>query len=81
MPPDAVLIVECAKSGIKHAEPRDLHWETLWEGDSPFGKGKLNSFHPNVVKALRVDGKVIDISKNISKERLRELLMGTPGGD
>jgi len=77
LPPDAVLIVESADCGIKFAEPRDLPWETLWEGASPFGKGKLNSFHPRVVKALRGDGKVIDIPKSIDKQDLQKLLMGT----
>jgi len=75
---DAVLIVESVDCGVQFAEPRDLSWDDLWKGDSPFGKGKLNSFHPKVVKALRVDGKVIDIPKDISKEELRKLLNGTP---
>jgi hypothetical protein len=73
---DAVLIVESVDCGIQFAEPRDLLWEDLWEGDSPFGKGKLNSVHPKVVKALRVDGKAIDIPKNITKDKLRKLLEG-----
>ena len=74
---EAVFIVESTNCGIEYGEPRDLEWEALWEGDSPFGKGKLNSLHPDVVKALRVDGQVIDIPKNISRERLRRLLQGS----
>lgn len=74
---DAVLVVESVDSGVQFAEPRDLPWEDLWKGDSPFGKGKLNSLHPKVVKAIRVDGKVIDIPKDITKEDLRKLLAGT----
>jgi hypothetical protein len=76
LPSDAILIVESAKSGIKYAEPRDLLWEDLWKGDSPFGIGKLYSLHPKVVKALRVDGKVIDIPKDIDNDSLRKLLQG-----
>ena len=75
--PDAVLIVESADCGVEFAEPRDLHWEDLWTGDSPFGKGKLNSHHPNVVNALRADGRVIEIPKDISTGDLRKLLLGT----
>jgi hypothetical protein len=74
---DAVLIVESVDSGIGFAEPRDLPWEDLWSGDSAFGKGKLNARHSKVVKALRVDGKVIDIPRDISEENLRKLLGGS----
>jgi hypothetical protein len=77
LPGDAVLIVESAHCGIKHFEPKDLDWDTLWKGDSPFGPGKLNSLHRDVVKAVRVDGKVIDIPKTINKDKLRKLLSGT----
>lgn len=76
LPHDAVLIVESAGCRIEYGEPRDIDIESLFKGDSPFGVGKLNSFHPKVIKALRVDGKVIDIPKDISKEDLRKLLMG-----
>jgi hypothetical protein len=72
-----VVIVESLDSGIEFAEPRDLLWDDLWKGPSPFGPGKLNSPHPDVVKALRVDGKVIDIPKRLSKEETRKLLMGS----
>lgn len=77
LPDDAVLIVESVKCGIENGEPRDIVMESLFEGDSPFGVGKLNSLHPGVVKALRVDGKVIDIPKKISNANLRKLLAGT----
>ena len=76
LPPDAVLIVESANCGITCGQPKDLDWNTLWEGASPFGKGKLSSLHPHVVKAIRVDGKVIDIPKTIGKAELRKLLNG-----
>ena len=77
LPDDAVLIVESAHCGIRNFEPKDLDWDTLWKGDSPFGPGKLNSLHRDVVKAVRVDGKVIDIPKTISKDKLRKLLNGS----
>lgn len=77
LPDDAVLIVESVGCRIKYGEPRDIDIEALFKDDSPFGVGKLNSLHPKVVKALRVDGKVIDIPKNITKEDLRKLLAGT----
>jgi hypothetical protein len=76
--PNAVIIVESAYCCVKWAEPRDLLWEDLWKDDSPFGKGKLNSVHPGVVKALRADGTVIDIPKDIGKTELELLLNGTP---
>lgn len=77
LPDDAVLVVESAGCHIEYGEPRDIDIDSLFKGDSPFGVGKLNSLHPKVVKALRVDGKVIDIPKDISKEDLRRLLAGT----
>ncbi len=77
LPEDAVLIVESAGCGIEYAEPRDIEMGSLFEGESPFGVGKLNSYHPHVVKALRVDGKVIDIPKSIGEEKLRRLLDGS----
>jgi hypothetical protein len=76
LPEDAVLVVESAKCGIQYGEPKDIDMEDLFNGGSPFGPGRLNSLHPHVVKALRVDGKVIDISKDISREDLRKLLQG-----
>lgn len=78
LPDNAVFIVESVGCGIKYGEPKDVDLEDLFEGDSPFGAGKLNSFHPRVVKALRVDGKVISIPKDITKADLRRLLEGTP---
>jgi hypothetical protein len=77
LPSDAVIVVESAQCGVRWAEPRDLPWDELWKGDSPFGKGKLNSLHPDVVKALQADGKVIDIPKTIGKDELRGLLNGS----
>jgi hypothetical protein len=73
---DAVLIVESADCQIEPGEPRDVDIESLFKGDSPFGIGRLNSLHPKVVKAMRTDGRVIDIPKDISKEDLRKLLQG-----
>jgi hypothetical protein len=78
LPSEAVLIVESSRCGIECGEPRDLNWDDLWAGESPFGRGKLYSLHPDVVKAIRVDGKVIDIPKDITKDRLRALLDGKP---
>ena len=49
--------------------------------DSPFGVGRLNSRHAKVVKALRADGKVIDIPKDIAKADLRKLLLGGAAKD
>jgi hypothetical protein len=76
LPDDAVLIVESANCHIEYAEPKDIDWNALWEGESPFGPGKLNSLHPRIVKAVRVDGKVIDIPKNLGEDELRKLLSG-----
>jgi hypothetical protein len=76
LPDDAVLIVESANCRIEYAEPKDLEWNALWEGESPFGVGKLNSLHPGVVKAVRVDGKVIDIPKSLGRDELKKLLNG-----
>jgi hypothetical protein len=78
LPDDAVIVVESLGCGVRVQEPRDILLDELLRAESPFGIGKLNSLHPNVVKALRVDGKVIDISKDIDKEDLRKLLNGTP---
>lgn len=77
LPDDAVLLVESAGCQIECGEPRDIDIESLFNSDSAFGVGKLNSPHPGVVKALRVDGTVIDIRKDISKEDLRMLLSGS----
>ena len=77
LPDDAVIVVESARCGIEFCEPKDLDWNSLWEGESPLGLGKLNSLHPRVVRAVRVDGKVIDIPKTIDKKRLRNLLNGS----
>jgi hypothetical protein len=76
LPEDAVIVVESANCAIECGEPRDLDWNILWQGDSPFGLGKLNSFHTGIVKAIRLDGKVIDIPKDISNAELRQLLNG-----
>lgn len=78
LPSDAVIVVESVNCGVGWGEPRDLTWNDLFEGESPFGERKLNSLHRGVVKALRADGKVIDIPKNIDKRKLEQLLMGTP---
>lgn len=77
LPSDAVIVVESAQCGVRWAEPRDLLWDELWKDGSPFGKGKLHALHPHVVKALRADGKVIDIPKTIGKDDLRRLLNGS----
>jgi len=76
LPDDAVIVVESLGCGVRFQEPKDISLDDLLKEDSPFGLGKLNSLHPNVVKALRVDGEVIDIPKNITKEDLRKLLQG-----
>ena len=77
LPQDAVLIIESTDCRIEYGEPRDIDLASLFENDSPFGVGKLNSHHPSVVRAIRVDGKVIDIPKQIDKASLRQLLAGT----
>lgn len=76
LPKRAVLIVESANSGIALAQPRDILWEDLWIGDSPFGPGKLHSMHRDIVKAIRVDGTVIDIPKTLSKDEVKAILSG-----
>jgi hypothetical protein len=77
LPDDAVIVVETLGCGVRVQDPRDLALDELLKAKSPFGVGRLNSVHPRVVKALRADGKVIDIPKDISKENLRKLLEGT----
>lgn len=76
LPPNAVVVVESANCEIGIAEPRDVSWDSLWEGESPYGKGKLNSMHPKVVKGIRVDGTVIDIPKGLDGRKLKMLLNG-----
>lgn len=76
LPPNAVVIVESANCEIGIAEPRDISWDSLWEGRSPYGKGKLNSMHPEVVKGIRVDGTIIDIPKRLDREDLKMFLNG-----
>jgi hypothetical protein len=77
LPDDAVIVVESLGCGIRVQEPRDICLDDLLKSDCPFGIGRLNSAHPEVVKALRADGKVIDIPKDINKGRLRKLLLGS----
>lgn len=77
LPPTAVLVVESAECGIRFAEPRDLQYEELWKGDSPFGPGKLHSNH-RYVHALRANGQLVLIPKDLSKEDVRLLLDGHP---
>lgn len=77
LPDDAVLIVETTGCGIQCSEPRDIEIESLFRDGSAFGVGKLNSLHPKFVRAIRVDGKVIDIPKDIAQDDLRDLLMGS----
>lgn len=77
LPDDAVIVVESLGCGVRFQEPKDIDLEELLKAQSPFGIGKLNSLHPKVVKALRADGKVIDIPKDIDKDNLRKLLQGS----
>jgi hypothetical protein len=77
LPDDAVIVVESLGCGVRVQEPRDIALDELLRAESPFGVGRLNSRHSNVVKALRADGKVIDIPKDIGKEELKKLLRGT----
>ncbi len=77
---DAVVLVESAHCGVRRYEPKGLDIKTLWQADSPFGKGRLNSDHPNVVMAVRANGEVVSIPKDISKEELKTLLGGELNG-
>jgi len=77
LPQDAIIIVESTGCGVEFGEPKDIGFESLFQGDSPFGVGKLNSLHPHSVRALRVDGKVVEIPKTISSQALRKLLNGS----
>jgi|YNPNPStandDraft_1061719.scaffolds.fasta_scaffold37350_2 hypothetical protein len=77
LPRTAVLIVESAGCGIKFPEPRDLLYEDLWKGESPFGPGKLYAGH-KYVHALRVDGAIVLIPQNLPKDKLRLVLDGIP---
>jgi hypothetical protein len=73
---NAVVVVESVGSGIFWHQPRDIDVKSLFNDGSMFGLRKLNSLHPKVVKAIRADGEVIDIPKDITKEDLRKLLLG-----
>lgn len=76
LPEDAVVVVECAGCEVNWLEPKDIELEELFEAPSPFGIGRLNSNHSDVVKAIRVDGTVVDIPKNATKAEVRALLDG-----
>ncbi|MCO6045693.1 DUF1559 domain-containing protein [Aeoliella sp. ICT_H6.2] len=77
VPHNAVVVVESSGCGIGMAQPKDLKWEDLWKGESPYGKGKLNSNHKRVIKAIRADGTIIDIPKNLKRDKLKQLLQGS----
>lgn len=77
VPHNAVVIVESSGCGIGIAQPKDLKWDDLWKGESPYGKGKLNSNHKGVIKAIRADGTIIDIPKNLKRDKLKQLLQGS----
>ncbi|MDA7980679.1 MAG: DUF1559 domain-containing protein [Pirellulales bacterium] len=74
--PKAVLIVESSDSRIETGEPRDLKVADLFDGNGPFGPGRLNSRHEYHVNAMCVDGSVINIPKTISENELKKLLAG-----
>lgn len=78
LPSDAVLVVESAECGIGLSEPVDIDMDSLWKDSSPYGVGRLHSLHADVIKALRVDGAIIDIPKGLSNDELKRLLEGTP---
>jgi len=71
-----VIVVESADCGIHWMEPRDLSIETLHKVDNPFGKGLLNSYHDGYVYALRKNGNIIRISKNLQKCDVLAILEG-----
>ena len=76
LPPKAVLVIESIDSGIETGEPRDIEIADLFDGNGPFGPGRLNSRHEHHVNAMCVDGSVINIPKNISEDELKKLLAG-----
>lgn len=76
LPPLAVIIVESADCGIHWMEPKDLEIEAIELSESPFGHGKLNSYHKDYVNALRKDGKVIRIFKTFNKKKVLAILNG-----
>lgn len=76
LPDTAVIVVESADSGIHWMEPRDLDMQILRDSDTPFGVGKLNSYHDGYVNALRKNGEVIQISKSWNKEKVFAVLEG-----
>jgi len=78
--PEEVLVVESAECGIRFAEPRDILWERLWRGDSPWAVGKLYSRH-DYCWALRRNGQLLVIPRNMSPGQLRLLLEGYPVGN
>lgn len=77
LPESAIVVVECTGCAVSWWKPEDICINTILEADSPFGTGRLNSGHPDFVKAVRADGEVINIPKDITKNDLRDLLDGT----
>ncbi len=76
LPDTAVIVVESVDSGIHWMEPRDLDMRILLDSDTPFGVGKLNSYHDGYVNALRKNGEVVQISKSWNKEKVLAVLEG-----
>ncbi|MGL6194380.1 MAG: hypothetical protein ACRC2T_06110 [Thermoguttaceae bacterium] len=74
LPDEAVVVVESVDCGIHWMEPKDLDIETLQNAESPFGIGKLNSYHDGYVYALRKNGEVIKINKDLPKEKVLAIL-------
>lgn len=76
LPDKAVIIVESAMCRVQLGEPRDIHFDQLFNGYSCFGPGKLNSLHSGFVWAILADGNVIKISKSLSKDDTRRIIEG-----
>ncbi len=74
--PKAVLIVESQWSGIHLAEPRDLEIEAVFSAHHPFGVTRLYSAHEGFVRAICMDGSIIEIPTDLSKQELRDVLEG-----
>jgi hypothetical protein len=74
--PSAVIIVESTGCNIHWMHPVDINLNDLISSDSPFGLNKLNSNHPEGVKCLCKNGRIITIKRNKSKEQVIKILEG-----
>jgi len=78
LPHNSVILVESAGCGVHWMKPEDMNINVIRNSNIPFGIGKLNSYHADGVRCMRKDGVVLVIPKNTSKEKVIQLLEGSP---